>query len=60
MTDLQVDRKFIEECLRSFTPQELVAYKGYLARLLSNGLLMREDAEEAACHRVVNERGNKL
>lgn len=58
MTELCVDWKFIEECLNLFTSQELAVYRAYVARLLINGFLMKEDAEEAACHRVLNGRKN--
>ncbi|GFE58735.1 hypothetical protein [Geobacter sp. AOG1] len=45
-----------ETSLKSLTPQELGQYREYLGRLLQDGRLMEEDAEEAAFNRVINER----
>lgn len=56
MTDLTGDRKSLLARLALFTSQELAMYEEYHKRLLSSGLLMVEDAEEAACCRVENER----
>ena len=60
MDDLRADKGFIEQCLKSFNQREMKFFREYRERLLKNGFLEVEDAEEAACHRVINERGAKL
>ena len=56
MNDMKVNWEFIESCKRSFTPLEWAFFTDYKARLLSYGFLGEEEAEEAACYRVLQER----
>ncbi|GFE58199.1 hypothetical protein AOG1_20790 [Geobacter sp. AOG1] len=45
-----------ETSLKSLTPQEMEQYREYLGRLIQDGRLMDDEAEEAAFNRVINER----
>lgn len=56
MDDFFVDLESINQCMQTFSPQEMAAYWEYLNRLLSDGRLMAEDAMEAAFHRVMRGR----
>lgn len=49
-------KRFVASCKRSFTPREMADYEEYLAELLGEGFLQNEEAEEAACCRVLQER----